>query len=386
MKIKDRSSQHGETLQKLKDARQDELSRVTDEIQIEQAKKTLADIRGGLQQGQSLASMIFRDKSPEQIKELLSKLTADDLSKLQQLVQATDTNPVSVAMRSPPSSTRDDVLLKYILESKDKSLDTAIQLFKLMKEMQPQQAPVQIQAQPQSNKLTDTLELVKIIGELNRPFYESLGKKDKELYDAKLDAVKAGMPSSLEDQIKYVKEMAPVLGLGNTATNDLDLRLEEMRENRDLDNRRLDWEQKKYEMEMDADNQKWEQITKILQGPIGQAIQGIGNAGADRVRGRGGGKAPKVVQTTCPQCAQVIFVDQDSETAVCGHCGAVLQKQGTPMPQQPAETAPPTPATTHVDAQAEGAQAQPAVEETEEEEEENELRETETASTDTGKD
>ena len=60
----------------------------------------------------------------------------------------------------------------------------------------------------------------------------------------------------------------------------------------------------------------------------------MGNAGAERVRGRAT-KMPKPVQTQCPQCSNPVYVDADADTTICGHCGAILQKQGaTPPPPQ----------------------------------------------------
>ena len=159
--------------------------------------------------------------------------------------------------------------------------------------------------------------------------------------------------------------MAKELGIGG-AKSDIDLKLEEMRENREVDLKRLDWEQEKYKMETEADNAKWEQIGKILQGSIGDALKSVGNAGADRVRGgRSNTRTPKAIQTTCPNCQHTIYVDAEAESAICGSCGALLQKQGPPQANAP--PAPPATATR--------VEPQTQVSETEEEEEETESSE-----------
>lgn len=345
-KIKERASPTGASLQKLRDIRADEIERLKSEAELEQWKKTIDDFRrGGRESGSSLAQLLFKDKSAQEIDQVLSNLTPEKLENLKRVAQAVD--PIASVMAQPPSSSRDDLLLKYILEQKDRGIENIIAVVKLMKEMQPQQPVHAPQPQGAGGGMTQTLETIRVINEMNKPFYDSLGKKDKEIWDLKMKEIEARMPADPVEQIKYIKEMYNTLGMGG-GKSEVDLRLEAMRQEREVDMKRLDWEQKKYELEAEQDLAKWEQIGKILQGPIGQAIQNMGNAGADRVRGRKNNgnpspspsNMPNPVQTQCPNCNSVIWVDSEAATAICGHCGAVLQKSASPTPQQP----PPQPA------------------------------------------
>lgn len=336
-RTKEKASQLGQTAQNIQKIRGDMTDDTLAEVELLRARKLLDDVKRGLSQpNNSLLAQIFAGKTPDEINEYLETLSPNALANLMSLTRATaDGGGVAVAA---PAAQKSEV-------------DMLLTAVRLMKELQPPQPAQQGNsakeivdavvagmklAQPAGNgEKGNLLETIKTVAEIQKPFIENQGKTNKELMDLKLKEIESKMPADPIEQIKYVKEVAGTLGLGNAKT-DIDLRLEEMRQDREVDKMRLDWEQKKYEMDADADNQKWEQISKILEGPIGKAIQGIGNAGADRVRGgKSTGKAPTPVQTQCPQCSSVIFVDQAADTAICGHCGAVLQKQGAPMPPQP---------------------------------------------------
>lgn len=350
-RTRDKASQQGQTRETIEKLRDDQIKDTLQEVEQLRAKKLLDDVKKNVQTPTTtVISQIFAGKTPDEITAILEHMSPEGMQNLVALASKLDQSGNAVSVQAQP-------------QQKDNTqMETILSIVRLMKEMQPAPPP---QKDPMETALAivkliketngsgnnpqkDPLELIKTVQELNRPFYENLGKKDKELMDLKLKEIEAKQPPDLLEQLKYVKEASRELGIGGSQTSENDLRLEEMKENREIDMKRLDWEQRKYEMEQDADSQKWEQITKILQGPIGQAIQGIGNAGADRVRGsRQNPNNPKPVQTQCPNCGKSIYVDADALTAVCGSCGAILQRQGTPTPpqQQPAPQA-----STHVDA------------------------------------
>lgn len=376
---KNKAAPSGRVMQELTQNKEQELERTMATIKLEQARKELDELRNGgknmsSKEAENIATQLFKGKTPEQIVEILANMTPEMINNLQLIAQAVDTNPATMLLRQPqvvqqqPKTDNTIELLKLIIEQNAKKTDDMIAMLRLARELQPAPAPAVSSQSP----LQQTMDTIKVVTEMQRPFYDSLNKKDKELADARLRELEAKMPGDLGEQIKYIKEMAPVLGLTGGQTNELDLRLEEMRENREIDLKRLDWEQKKYEMEAEADMTKWEQIGKILQGPLGNVVRDLGSAGADRVRGQGqanvhvqtGGRQPKPVQTQCPNCNKPIYVDAEAETAVCGSCGAILQKQGVPVPEQPA----PTPVAVQPPQQP----AQPAEEEQVDEEEEEE--------------
>lgn len=124
------------------------------------------------------------------------------------------------------------------------------------------------------------------------------------------------------------------------ASNEIDVKLEEIRQSERLDMKKLDWELEKWRLDKSEDGRKWEVFEKLAEGPIGQAIQSIGNAGAQRLRK---GKQPKIMPITCPNCQQQIFVDGNSETEICGRCGSQLSRnQESPQTQTEPQQQPQT--------------------------------------------
>ncbi|MFN3330496.1 MAG: hypothetical protein ACK419_06185, partial [Pyrinomonadaceae bacterium] len=90
----------------------------------------------------------------------------------------------------------------------------------------------------------------------------------------------------------------------------------------------------KWLMEQQMEQQKWKQIGNIVQGPVGNVLQTLGRAGADRIRtGKGATQQPipevKVEQIQCPKCGKTFFANILADYAVCAHCGSVLTKAPT---------------------------------------------------------
>lgn len=368
---KDRHSQQGESedqINKYKEGEVKEIRAETDktlaEISNVKAKKLLEEAKRGIYSGaNTVIDRIFSGKSADEVTKILETMSPQALQNLLAMERSVDT-PASVAVAQQTSGGRSEV-------------DRLIDVMRIMKEMQPPPQPQQQMTVAQIIDIVkavqgggggNAMEAFSKVAEIYKPVLESNTKAQKEVMDLRMKEMKENQPPDPIEQIRYIKEAAGTLGLTSGQKSEIDLKLEEMKQEREIDMKRLDWEQKKYEMDADAENQKWEGIGKILEGPVGKAIQGIGNAGADRVRGKSA-KMPKPVQTQCPQCNSVIFVDQDADAAVCGHCGVVLQKAGTPA-QPPPETAQqPAPQPTRVDAPPpEAAPATPS-ESTQEEEE-----------------
>lgn len=340
---------------KVNQAKDQEIESLIKEGQYLRAKKDLVRINSGTEPIVTQAiSNIFTNRTPGEIKEILNGMTPEMIHNLQLLTSSLETNQLSpvLAYLRDGNNKKDnttELLLRLLLEKSNppppqqqnmgEFMTGLAALLKTVKDEKTVPPPPQQQ--------TTALDVLKVVMEINRPLLDNLKQKDKELIDAKLKEMEAKMPGSLDEQIKYVKDMAPLLGIGQGGTNELDLRLEAMKQSRDIDFKKLEWEQKKYEMEADADTHKWDQIGKIFEGPLGDVVKNFGAAGAERVRGKSNvtsGKIPKPVQTQCPNCSSAIYVDADVDTAVCGHCGAILQKGGVPPPVPPQPTQPtPTP-------------------------------------------
>lgn len=352
---REKASPSGRIMQRVQAANAQRLDAMTTELEVANVENALKAVKGITPaQTQTVVAQIFKDKSAEEIKEILQNMTPETIQRLQMLQKATD--PVFAAMQPPPQPTQaqsgNDLLLQYLLKKADEkpapapqpqgiTMADVVAIVRLVNETKTP-APTQ-NAQGQGG----LLETIKTVNEIQKPWIEKDTKNSKELLELKLKEIKDNQPPDLVEQVKYIKDMTGALGLGNSRS-EIDLKLEEMRENREIDMKRLDWEQKKYEMEVEADATKWEQIGRILQGPVGDVIKNVGAAGADRVRGArpanpSGARVPKAVQTQCPNCGEVIYVDAEADTAVCGKCGATLQKAGGGSP-------PPAPAPTRVDA------------------------------------
>lgn len=383
VKTKNRASALGRDEDKIAAFKRSEVDETLQEVRLLKAKKELEDAKRGIMHDtsnqNSIVNSMFQNKTPEEIDEIISKMTPENIEKLSLLVKKLDTNPLNTAFQ------------QSTIQAQPQRSDAQIMLdtIKLMKELEPKRedlTPILLKALVDNRNGQGgggAMEVIKVATELNKPVIDmmkvasdSSSRKDKEIWDLKFKEIKDNQPPDLVEQVKYVKEMSGALGLGNSRS-EIDLKLEEMRENKEIDMKRLDWEQEKWKMEQEADQNKWEQISKILSGPLGQAVQGIGNAGADRLRGGRGNpaaQAPKVVQTQCPNCGNRIFVDAEADTAICGNCGAILQKSGgvaqapaTPIVPTPPPPPPATP--TRVNAQPEPAPANETVEEEEVDEE-----------------
>lgn len=118
------------------------------------------------------------------------------------------------------------------------------------------------------------------------------------------------------------------------ASNDFDVKLEELRQNREIDLKKIDFEIQKWHHSNDDGDKKWGLVEKLASGPIGSAISSMGNATALRLsRGR---KNPQVTRISCPNCNNQTFLDASAETAPCGVCGSLLARQAkSPGPQTP---------------------------------------------------
>ena len=139
---------------------------------------------------------------------------------------------------------------------------------------------------------------------------------------------------SPESQIKNIRTISNELGLSPAQKSEIDLKLKEMEQLERIENRRLDYEERKVERKEEAEIKKWEQIGKILEGPIGKVVENMGKAGADKLRGRPTSSI-KPVSITCPNptCGKQFLADENASIVICSHCGAVLEKQPIPQTQ-----------------------------------------------------
>jgi ribosomal protein S27E len=176
---------------------------------------------------------------------------------------------------------------------------------------------------------------------------ESLGIKDT------LELAKFLGGSNTKETLQLVDYIQHAQKEGQSITlSDISLKLEELKQTHDVEMAKLGFEEKKweYQQEHSGDTMKAiENITKNLgNGVIGDAIKGIGQGAADRLRGQGG-RIP-MVDVVCPNCQNKFRANRDLAQVMCLNCGAMLQKpsepQPQPIPEQPQNTEHPSPSET----------------------------------------
>lgn len=113
------------------------------------------------------------------------------------------------------------------------------------------------------------------------------------------------------------------------------LEIEKLRTERDMKLEEMRQQHQKWLMEQQMEQQKWKQIGSIIEGPVGNVLQTLGRAGADRIRAGKGVAQPipdvRVEQIQCPKCGKTFYANVLADYAVCAHCGSILTK----VPSQP---------------------------------------------------
>ena len=143
-------------------------------------------------------------------------------------------------------------------------------------------------------------------------------------------------PSALEQILLDDKlfERAKALGMfgggqQQTPSPDVLLEIEKLRTEREMKLEELRQQHQKWLAEQQLEQRKWEQIGQIFQGPVGNILQTIGSASAERIRGKTPAKPipnVKVEQIQCPKCGKAFYANTLADIAVCPHCGVVLSK------------------------------------------------------------
>jgi len=131
----------------------------------------------------------------------------------------------------------------------------------------------------------------------------------------------------------------------NVTLNDIALKLEEMKQNAALEDKKLNWEMAKWERQ-EAKGDQYVELAKegikaISSGAIGDTLKALGSAKADQIRASQGGKIP-TVNILCPQCGNKFKANSSLPQVTCSICGAVLQRP-EPQPQPSAEPQPTQP-------------------------------------------
>lgn len=306
-----------------------------------------------------LTSHVFQmaGVDPGKAKQFLDSLGPEEMNKIATLMafENDKTGSLLRLAQSPTSDIKNLVEIVKLMRPDNGGVDLKgiAEVFKAGVEAAKSQAPAPQQDPMQTFKY--------VMDTYVAPFQKTLSEKDDTIWKERMDKIASQNVNPLE-WFKNIKEVSETLGFKSSGAGEIDLKLEDMRQMKELDMERLKWEQQKYILEKEADKEKYQMIERsiktITEGPLGKALEKIGGAGADRLRGA----APKEVKTTkinCPNCGKEFWADAEAPVVVCGSCGVQLSKVPTGEPSAPATASTPTATQSEASKQSEPA-AQPS--------------------------
>ena len=359
-KATNRTSDLSEVMERRKNAKAQELENLEFEALILEQKKKIRDaspetVTSG--QTTNFAASILAGRSPEQVKQILSSLTQEEIDKLAYMSARMDPNNFNNlrgAIQAPNTSTKEIVeIIKLInelqqpkkSESNGISGKDLIDAFKTGMEITKVQQPTNSQPDMQYKLVENTLAELKATRE-DVARQERL-RTEKEIAELK------NRPSGL-DELFYNEEKAAkarkIFGGADTgATNEFSLKKEEMAQTERLETKKLDWEQKKWEMEKDKEGDTLETVKEILAGPAGELLKGLGGAASDRIRGNktpssnGQTQQSQFAKVKCPNCSGDFPANIQLPMIQCPLCGVQLQNGNQPSHEQAEHSNQPAP-------------------------------------------
>ena len=340
-KIRNRASKAGTVMEKIAQDRMAELDKLRVQAEIDEVKAKMAEsqqktrqaTQGGQQQGRpNYLQTLFVGKTPEQINQILEKLTPEKVQMLQ--LMSADPNQAATLTQ---------------LIGKQTSVNDTIQLIKLITDMnnprnqgftmQGMAALIKaLKGEEKGSSMKDAIALVK-------PIYEAIGQGNSKAYELHIKRLEERVKStpSMAEQIQHTKALATSLGL--TSTNkqpEFDLKLEDMRQGHDLDMERIRWEQQKYMLESEKERDKWGAIQQtfapILQmnaPAIREGVKGLARTVGQSFTGQpeqpANPNAPpqqQIASFECPKCKAQLNVpippNAPEEVPIkCPKCGTV---------------------------------------------------------------
>lgn len=364
-KAKEGKSELSEVMERRKSKKLQELEEMEIDAYIAEAKekiKKASPDKLDSTQTTSFAAMLFAGRKPEEIKEILSTLTQEEIDRLAYIASSMTPNGLTSFrgfLREPSTSMKEAIdAIKVGVELSKKPAETSnavdlkgiAEIFKAGVEAAKAQNPTATQQDP--------MQVYKMVQEIVKPFQDALGQREKENMDLRMKEIESRIVNPVE-WYKNMKQMSTEMGLSPAGKTEIDLKIADMAQTERLEGRKLDWEMRKWELSKEADIQKYQMVKDILEGPVGQVISNVGKAGADRMRGspnKSANQPVQSVQTMCPNpnCQKVIYVDPKANQVQCPYCQSVLEKSQPPSTQAPPQPTQEATAQTPVEAEAVG--------------------------------
>jgi len=276
---------------------------------------------------------------PAKAKGFIQSLDQEDLNKIAFLMSAGSNRGDAFLnlARSPGTSVKELVELLKIMRPDNGGTDLKgiAEVFKLGMEATKSSVP-QGQQTP--------IEIFKMVKEFVEPFQQSLGQKDRELWEERMARMQERIVNPL-DWYKAQKELMKEFGVTAGGKSDIDLKLAEMGQTERLENRKLDWEMQKHQEDKEGEKQLYGLIGKAIDGPIADITKSVGGAAAKRIEGGGGRRpnTPPITQISCPNCRTPFDIITGSQQVICPSCKAVMQLETQPQRPQTQEQPPVTP-------------------------------------------
>ena len=349
IRMKENSNDTEKVIDEIRDDKAKELTATRAELEVAKLKAEIRKLQSEgqdihPQQSMGLVSAIVAQNlgTPERAQAFLSGLDEENMNKLAFLI-ASD-NPRAEALtsllRSPTSNVKELIeIVKLVTMSKNDgtSMKDMAEVFKVALDYaKANQPPPQ---NPQSG-----FEF--IYEKFLKPIQETMNQTNQALLEAKIEAVKAGMPAPIETQIANIKAIAGQIGLGDSGRrSDIDLKIEDMRQRHDLDMESIRWEKEKFLLGKESDAEKWtnvrEMFSPIFAMPeVRDTIRKIGESVGKSVEGASNPKTtgtvaqPQSTTFVCPECKTELGIPLDKIPADVG--GIKCLKCGTvsPIPEE----------------------------------------------------
>lgn len=311
--------------------------------------------------------------NPAKAKEFLASLSEDDMGKLAMISSMGQNGGINniVPLLKGSSNMRDVIeivkLVNEIQQPRNQGNDMSsmakaiTEAFKAGIEASKVQQPTNPQGDLQYKIVENTLAELKATR-------EEMSRQDRSRTEKEIAELKA-RPSGF-DELVYNEEKAAKIrkifgGTDAGAANEFTLKREEMQQTERLEDKKLGFEEKKWEYEKANEGKTIEQVKDLVkvvgEGPIGEAIKMLGGAQADKMRGSvAKSNSGRVVQVKCPSCNGVFPANEQLAMITCPLCGTGLSRGSQPAPQEPQSQATQSPEKTQ---ESQAQTEQPPVEE-----------------------